>query len=69
MHNIIVRVDRDDEANVWIAQNSDIGLFLESESLETLIQRVRIAAPEMAAENGIDWCGPDIEIRIKVCCE
>ena len=69
MNNIIVRVDRDDEANVWIAQNSDIGLFLELVSLETLIQRVRIAAPEMAAENGIAWCGPYIEICIKVCCE
>ncbi len=43
----------DDEAGVWYAINEEIGLALESDSYDTLIRRVCIAAPEMAAENGV----------------
>ena len=43
----------DEEAHVWVAIGEGIGLALESGSYDALIQRVRYAAPEMAAENGI----------------
>ena len=48
----IVRLVWDNEANVWITESSDIpGLFLESPSFDTLIERVRRAAPEMLELN------------------
>jgi len=42
----------DDEASVWVAENDDIPIALESNSLDTLIERVRIATPELLELNG-----------------
>jgi hypothetical protein len=42
----------DDEAARWIAENDDIPIALESDSLDTLIERVRIAVPELLELNG-----------------
>ncbi len=50
---IPVQILWDDEAGVWCAENEEIGLALESDSYDTLIKRVYIAAPEMAKENGV----------------
>jgi predicted RNase H-like HicB family nuclease len=37
----------DDEAGVWVSESDDIpGLLLESNSVEALIERLKIAAPE-----------------------
>ena len=48
----IVKLVWDNEAKVWITQSDDIpGLFLESPSFDILIERVRIAAPEMLELN------------------
>ena len=42
----------DDEAQVWITDSDDIpGLFLESESFDKLIEKVRVAVPELLALN------------------
>ena len=43
----------DDEAKKWYAQNDDIPIVLEDDSLDTLINRVRIAAPEMLEINNM----------------
>ncbi len=43
----------DEEAKVWIATSKDVpGLVLESETLTDLIQRVKLAAPELIELNG-----------------
>ena len=42
----------DEEACVWIAQNDDIPLVLENESLDLLMEQVRLAAPEILELNG-----------------
>ena len=42
----------DDEAAKWIAENDDIPIALESDSLDLLIERVRIAVPELLELNG-----------------
>ena len=43
----------DDEAAVWIATSRDVpGLVLESSSLDALVERVRIAVPELVRLNG-----------------
>ena len=42
----------DPEARVWIATSNDIpGLVLESGSLDTLMERTRIAVPELLELN------------------
>ena len=38
----------DSEANVWIATSEDIhGLILENSSFDTLMEKVRLAVPEL----------------------
>jgi len=46
-----VNIIWDDEADVWIAICDDIPLALESDSYDVLIERVKIAAPEILALN------------------
>ena len=43
----------DDEAEVWVAVNDEIPLALESESLDKLIARVKLAAPELIDLNNL----------------
>ena len=44
----------DSEASVWVATSEDIrGLVLESGSLDVLIERVRMAAPEVLKLNNL----------------
>ncbi len=47
----LVNFTWDDEARVWVAICDDIPLALESESLDELINRVRLAAPEIIKLN------------------
>jgi hypothetical protein len=42
----------DNEASVWIAENDNIPIALESDSIDTLIERVRNAVPELLELNG-----------------
>jgi len=50
----VVNVSWDDEAQVWIAICETIPLAMESGSLDTLIERVKNAAPEILLENCAD---------------
>lgn len=46
--NYTVNFIWDNEACVWIATSDDVpGLVLESDSIDTLLERVRIAVPEL----------------------
>lgn len=50
--NYTVLFTWDDEASVWIATSPDvIGLVLESESLDVLMNRVKDAVPELLELN------------------
>ena len=51
MPEYIVSLTWDDEASVWVAENDDIPIALESPSLDTLIERVRLATPELLELN------------------
>lgn len=45
----------DEESSTWVATSEDIpGLILGSESADKLIERVRLAAPEIMELNNID---------------
>ena len=52
MSEYTVVLSWDDEAAVWIAENDDIPIALESGSLDVLIERVKNAAPELLELNG-----------------
>ena len=53
-----VKLVWDDEAKVWITDSNDVpGLFLESESFDELIEKVRVAAPELLLLN-FNYEGP-----------
>ena len=52
MKEYTVLLTWDDEACVWVAVNDDIPIVLESDSFDTLIERVRHTAPEILQENG-----------------
>ena len=48
----VIHLTWDNEANVWIATSDDIpGLVLESGSFDALLERSRIAIPELLALN------------------
>jgi hypothetical protein len=54
MPEYTINLSWDNEAAVWIATSQNIpGLVLESGSLDALIERVRFAAPELLALNGL----------------
>ena len=49
-YNIILSWD--DEASIWIAESQDIpGLILESGSFDALVERVKIAVPDLLGLN------------------
>jgi hypothetical protein len=43
-----------EETSVWIAINDEIPIALESDSFDSLVERVRTAAPELLELNGAD---------------
>jgi hypothetical protein len=52
MNEYTVLLIWDDEASKWAALNDDIPIILEDASLDTLIDRVKTAAPELLMLNG-----------------
>lgn len=49
----VIATTWDADASVWIATSESVpGLVLESGSLDALIERVRVAVPELLALNG-----------------
>ena len=55
MSEYTIQLSWDDEAEVWLAINDEIPLALESDSLDKLIERVKIAAPEIIELNNLEW--------------
>ena len=51
MTEYIILLTWDNEASVWVAENDDIPIALESDSLDKLIERVRLAVPELLELN------------------
>ena len=44
----------DPEASVWVAESENVpGLVTEAESLEVLVQKLRILIPELLEANGV----------------
>jgi predicted RNase H-like HicB family nuclease len=50
---LFVRVEWDEEAGVWVATSDDVpGLATEKETLEGLIEKLKILIPELLEANG-----------------
>jgi len=50
---LFVRAEWDDEARVWVATSEDVpGLATEEETVEGLIEKLRILIPELLEANG-----------------
>ena len=50
----LVRISWDDEAKVWTAINDYIPLAMESDSIDHLMQKVRLAIPELVELNHLE---------------
>lgn len=53
MNEYRVNLFWDDEANVWVATCDEIPLAMEDGSLDKLIYRVKLAAPELIELNNL----------------
>ena len=54
----VVKLVWDDESNAWFTETNDIpGLHLNSLTFDNLVEKVRLAAPEMLEAN-LDYTGP-----------
>ncbi len=53
MEGYNVKISWDDEAKVWLAISEEIPLAMEDGSLDKLIYRVKIAAPEIIELNNL----------------
>ena len=53
----IVKLIWDDEASIWYTESDDLPVFLNDRSYDNLIERVRIAAPEVL-EEASGYVGP-----------
>ena len=64
MVEITVTFSWDDESSVWIAESQDLpGLILESGSFDALVERVKIAIPDLLELNGVQH--PKAKIHFK----
>ncbi len=53
MQELLIKLTWDADARVWIAESDDVpGLVLESGSFDALVERVRVAVPELLELNG-----------------
>ena len=60
-----VNIVWDDEASVWVAISDDIPLALEGGSLDALIERVKIVAPEILALNSAPGVPSQFHIKLE----
>ncbi|MDR1933762.1 MAG: DUF1902 domain-containing protein [Spirochaetales bacterium] len=65
MAEYTILVSWDDEARVWIAENDDIPIILENASLDTLIDQVKLATPELLELNGKPHTGIRLFFKIE----
>lgn len=64
----LIELFKDKEADVWIATSNTLHLALESDSLEVLIERVKLAIPELLSLNKVSIERP-ITLCFSIRCE
>jgi hypothetical protein len=64
MNEYTVTIAFDDETQRWYAENDDIPIILEDDSLDVLMDRVKLATPEMLELNNMPYT--DIHLVFKM---
>ncbi len=60
---LFVRAEWDACASVWVTTSDDVpGLATESETIEALIDKLRVMIPELLAANGM----PDADVQFEL---
>jgi hypothetical protein len=65
MNEYIIAIAFDEESEKWYAINDDIPIALEDYSLDTLVKRVKIAAPEMLEINKLPHTGSSLKFKVE----
>ncbi len=63
-----IRADWDPEAKVWVAYSDDVpGLATGADTMEELIEKLRVVVPELLIENGLlDTADGEIDVPFNV---
>jgi predicted RNase H-like HicB family nuclease len=63
---IVVNATWDPEAKVWIAESDGVsGLATGADTLEELVEKLKVAIPELLAENGIPFQADNLPFKIE----
>jgi predicted RNase H-like HicB family nuclease len=63
---IVVNATWDAEAKVWIAESEGVpGLATGADTLEELVEKLKVAIPELLAENGIPFQADNLPFKIE----
>jgi hypothetical protein len=65
MNEYTVLLTWDEEAAVWVAENYEIPIAFESDSLDILIERVKTATPELLELNGKPHTNITIDFKME----
>ena len=65
MNEYEITIAFDDEAERWYAQNDDIPIILEDDSIDVLISRVKLAVPEMLELNHLPHTGVHVVFKME----
>ena len=66
----VVHADWDDEAGVWVASSDDVpGLVTGADTLEALVEKLRVMVPEMLELNGVLSAEAAAQARFKLIAE
>jgi predicted RNase H-like HicB family nuclease len=63
---IVVSATWDAEAEVWIAESDQVpGLATGADTLEELVEKLKVAIPELLTENGIPFKPDNLPFKIE----
>jgi hypothetical protein len=62
--SIIIRVDYDEEAQVWVAQSDEIPLVTEAVTFEILYKKLPDLIQDVLGENGDSRVGEDVPFEL-----
>jgi len=62
---IEVKAFWDPEAKVWVAESEDVpGLVTEADSVDTLVEKLKMLIPELLEENGLSTDGGEVPFKL-----
>uniref|UniRef100_Q07IW3 DUF1902 domain-containing protein n=1 Tax=Rhodopseudomonas palustris (strain BisA53) TaxID=316055 RepID=Q07IW3_RHOP5 len=64
MSPLVIRVDYDEEAGVWVAQSDQIPLVTEADTFEILYRKMPDLIQDVLADNGDPRAGADVPFEL-----